>query len=628
MGIQQIHDNSTGYVTKIIVGLIIVVFALFGFGSITTFLAPVPKVATVNGSDITQQAMEIAVERNRRMLISQNVAPQEIDEDRLRNNVLQSLISRELLAQETENLGLQYSDSALDVEIVSTPVFQVDGEFNSQQFQLVIGSAGFSAVTYREEMRLDKEIQQLEAAIQGSSFMTETEARRASSLAQQSRDIAFLRVNVDDLLDEVVVDEDEIQTYYNSHSTEFVTEEMLDLEYLQLKRSDLMAEVYFEEAELVAFYEETRELYARDERRRLAHILIEVSDDMPEQDARTKVDGIYASIMAGDDFAALASEHSADPGSAVNGGDLGYNDPGTFVDAFEAVAIELKLDQVSEPVLTEFGFHIIKLLGIEEANTPELSEIRDRIEKEFRELLAEDVFVTKSARLDEMAFESQDLIDPSEELNLEIQSTGYFGRDSGKGIAATPSVVDAAFSPDVLLDGNNSSVIELSPNDHIVVRVKDHRPSEIQPLEQVKGGIRESLLRGKAVALAELRAITMVEMLESGSITRYVADQFGLKWEVIGEARRGHPGMDAGINRKAFSLPRPRKDSKSVGFAKLINGDAAVISVTNVQNKGERELGVNEVTRLQSVLANRQGALDFKNFQDSLAEAANVFQTN
>lgn len=628
MGIQDIRDNSTGYVTKIIVGLIIVVFALFGFGSITTFLAPVPKVATVNGTQITQQAMEIAVERNRRMMIAQNVEPQNIDEDTLRRNVLQSLIGRALLTQETEALNMEYSDSALDAEIVSTPVFQVDGEFNSQQFQLVIGSAGFSAVTYREEMRLDKEFQQLNSAIQGTSFLTEKEIRRASSLAQQTRDIAFLRVEVEKLLDDVVVEEAEVLSYYETHSTEFVTEETIDLEYLELKRRDLMTEVTFEEAELVAFYEETRDLYARDERRRVAHILIAVSDDVPEEDARAKVDGIYASILAGEDFAQLAKENSDDPGSAVNGGDLGFSEAGTFVEKFEAVSNELEMDQVAEPVLTEFGFHIIKLLGIEEANTPELSEIRDRIENDYRESLAEDIFVTRSAKMDEMAFESQDLLDPSEELNLEIKSTGQFGRDSGQGIAANSSVIDAAFSADVLLDGNNSSVIEINANNHVVVRVKEHRPSEIQPLEQVDDEIRNRLLRDKAIKLAEAHAIEMVEMLESGSITRYVADQFGLEWEVVGEARRSFAGMDRDINREAFLLPRPREGNKSVGYAKLPNGDAAVISVTNVQNKAEAELGPSEVVSLKRVLASRQGAIDFQNFQDSLVELADVARTN
>ncbi len=628
MGIQDIRDNSTGYVTKIIVGLIIVVFALFGFGSITTFLAPVPKVATVNGTQITQRAMEIAVERNRRMMIAQNVEPQNIDEDTLRRNVLRSLIGRALLTQEVQALNMEYSDSALDAEIVSTPAFQVDGEFNSQQFQLVIGSAGFSAVSYREEMRLDKEFQQLNSAIQGTSFLTDKEVRRASSLAQQLRDIAFLRVEVDKLLDDVVVEEAEVLSYYDAHSTEFVTEETIDLEYLELKRRDLMTEVTFEEAELVAFYEETRDLYARDERRHVAHILIEVSSDVPEEDARVKVDGIYTRILAGEDFAQLARENSDDPGSAVNGGDLGVNDAGTFVEEFEAVSSVLEIDQVAEPVLTEFGFHIIKLLGIEEANTPELSEIRGRIENDFRESLAEDIFVTRSARLDEMAFESQDLLDPSEELNLVIKSTGQFGRDSGHGIAANPGVIDAAFSADVLLDGNNSSVIEINANNHVVVRVKEHRRSEIQPLDQVNEEIRNKLLRDKAIELAETRALEMVEMLESGAITRYVADQFGLEWEVVGEARRNIPGMDRDINREAFSLPRPREGNKSVGYAKLPNGDAAVISVTNVQNKVEGDLGPSEVVSLKRVLASRQGAIDFQNFQDRLVDIADVAQTN
>lgn len=628
MGIQQIRDNSTGYVTKIIVGLIIVVFALFGFGSITTFLAPVPKVASVNGSNITQQTMEIAVERNRRMLMSQDIAPQDIDEDVLRRDVLQSLINRELLSQATTGLGMEFGDSELDAEITSTAAFQVEGEFNAQQFQLVIGSAGFTALGYREELRLDREVQQLTSAIRSTSFLTEKEIQRMSSLARQTRDIAFLRVEIGELLDDVVVDERQVTAYYDTHSTEYVTQEAIDLEYLELKRSDIMAEVELDEAEIVAFYEETKDLYATAERRHVAHILIEVSDDVSEEDARAKVDTIYADIISGGDFADLAVEHSNDPGSAEKGGDLGFNGPDTFVDEFEAVANNLELDQVAEPVLTEFGFHIIKLLGLEEAKTPELSEIRDRIENEYRESLAEDIFVTRSARLDEMAFESQDLLDASEELDLTIKSTGLIGRDSGEGIAASSAVIAAAFSPDVLLDGNNSSVIEISPNDHIVVRVKEHRPSEIQPFEQVSDKIRDTLLRDQAVLLAEHQAIQMVDMLESGSITRYVADQFGLEWKVIGKAGRNHGAMDRDINREAFSLPKPVQGDKSVGYTMLPGGDAAVISVTNVQNQEGPELGEEQIVSLQRALAMRQGAIDYQNFQDSLIEAADVVQTN
>ncbi|MCZ6502007.1 MAG: SurA N-terminal domain-containing protein [Gammaproteobacteria bacterium] len=628
MGIQRLRDKTEGIVAKIIVGLIIVVFALFGFGSITTYLAPVAKVATVNRADISQQEMEIAVERNRRIMLAQNVAPQDIDEDALRSNVLKTLINRELLSQETEVLDLEFSDSALDVEIVATEAFQLNGVFDPQQFQLVIGSAGFTPTSYREEMRLDKEFSQLDSAIRGSSFLTRKGVRRASNLAQQTRDIAFLRVDVDQLLDKVVVAEGEIQTYYEANSLEFVSEETVDIEYVELKRNDLVAEVEFDESELIAFYEETRDLYSVGERRRVAHILIEINDDVVEEAAKESIDAIYARVIDGEDFASLAKEFSNDPGSSDEGGDLGFNEPGIFVEEFEAVVNDLSINQVSGPVLTEFGYHVIKLLGVEEAQMPALEEIRDRIEKDFRGSLAEDIFVTRSARLDELAFESQDLVDPAADLDLEIKSTGHVGRTVTEGIAATSAVINAAFSADVLLDGNNSSIIEINSNNHVVVRIKEHKPSEVVPLGQVRQSIREKLLKEKATKLAESHAKEMVAMLESGSITRYVADQYGLKWEVTGEARRNHAGMDTTINREAFSLPKPQAGNKTVGYALLPDGDAAVISVTNVKNKSSDDTVIAGLDSLFRVLGERQGFMDYQAFQDSLTAIADINRVN
>ena len=628
MAIQRMRDQSDGIVAKIIVGLIIVVFALFGFGSITTFLAPVAKVATVNGADISQQEMEIAVERNRRIMLAQDVAPGDIDEDALRGDVLRTLINRELLSQQTVALDLEFSDSALDAEIVTTEIFQTEGVFDPQQFQRVISSVGYTPTSYREEIRLDKEFGQINSAIRGSAFMTKESVQRAGSLAQQTRDIAYLRADVDQLFDKVVVDENEVQAYYDANTGEYFSEETVDIEYLELKLKDLLPDAEFEESELVAFYDDTRDIYTENERRKAAHILIEVSDEVSESAAKESVDAIYARIVDGEDFATLAKEFSTDQGSAEQGGELGFGEAGTYVEEFEAALNNLSISQVSKPVLTEFGYHIIKLLDLEEEKVPTLDEIRPRIEEDFRESLAADIFVTKSARLDELAFESQDLADPAADLDLEIKTTGHVSRKAGNGIAATPGVMEAAFSADVLLDGNNSGVIEINSNKHVVVRIKEHRASEVKPVDTVSVTIRDLLLREKATKLAESQVKEMVSMLEGGSITRYVADQYGLKWEVTGEARRNHPGMDVDINRGAFSLPKPQPGKKSVGYALLADGDAAAISVTNVSNKSDDETGDVEQASLARILGDRQGTLDYQDFQDSQNQSADISRVN
>ncbi|MEX0942434.1 MAG: SurA N-terminal domain-containing protein [Pseudomonadales bacterium] len=624
MSIQSLRDSSEGVISKILIGLIIVVFALFGFGSITTFLAPVPKVATVNGEDVTQQEMEIAVERNRRLLLAEGRSPAEINEDALRRDVLQNLINRKLLSVAADDLGLFFSDEAIDREIVETEVFQIDGVFNPGQFQMVIGGAGYTPLSYRAEMHTDKKLQQLAESIQESAFLTEAQLRRLSSLAQQVRDIAYLRIDVDTLVDEVAVTEDEVRTYYDNNPTEFMTQETVDLDYIELKRSDLMAQVTVDEEELRQFYEDTRSLYARPENRRVAHILIETNDEVSAGQAEARINDIYERIKSGEDFSELARELSEDPGSAAQGGDLGFSPPGTFVPEFEEVAWELGLNQLSTPVQTEFGYHLIKLLGIEEASAPGFAEVRDQVEQEFREAKAEEIFVGLSGQLSELSFESPDLIGPAAELDLEVKSTGHVGSGITTGIAANPEVIAAALEPDVLMDGNNSRIIEVTPNHHVVVRVREHKPRQIKDFEQVKVEVRQQLARQKAMEMARARAEEIVAMLEEGAITRYVADQYGLSWTVVSEASRNQADMDREINQEAFRLPRPAETTKSVGYSLLSSGDAVVISVTNVRNQPESQMNVAELEGLKRILENQRGAFEYREFRNQLAEAGDI----
>ena len=628
MSIQNMRDKSEGLLAKIIVGMIIVVFALFGMGSITTFLAPVPKVATVNGTDITQQEMELAVERNRRIMLAQDVALDDIDEDELRQNVLRDLINRALLIDAAEDLGLGFSDAALDDEIRATPAFQLDGVFDPGQFQLVIGSAGFSPLLYRQEMRRDKTFQQLSAAISSTAFYTEDEVLKSSSLAQQTRDIAYLRIDTEALIDEVEVSDDEIELYYNSNTNLYMTEESVELSYVELKRADLLAEIDVSEDALMLFYEDTKEVYAEDERRQVAHILVEVNDEVSQEEALANVQEVYEKLKSGGDFADLAKQYSQDPGSAEVGGDLGYNAAGTFVPEFEEAAYDLELNQLSAPVLTEFGYHLIKLLGIEPAKTPEFSEVRERLEKSYREAEAEEVFVTRSARLSELAYESPDLFELAEELALEIKQTGKVNRTTTEGIAASARVMDAAFTSDVLLDRVNSDLIEINPNHHVVVRVEEYQPREVRPLAEVSVDIRNALINEKSTQLARAQSEEIVEMLNTGSITRFVADKFGLKWEVVGQAGRNQLGLDREIVTEAFSLPRPVEGNKSIGSAILADGDAVVLSVTNVTNKSETGMATSELTSLSRVLAVQQGTHDYFEFRETLGEDGKVDRVN
>jgi peptidyl-prolyl cis-trans isomerase D len=609
------------------VAAIILVFALFGFGSITTFLVNIPEVATVNGEDITEQEMLIAVERNRQRILGNASQPLDIDDDELTRSTLNDLIERELLSQSADRLELFYSDERIDQDMLNTDAFQIDGKFDAERFQLTLRSAGYSPVNYKETIKSERMYEQVNRGLGASGFVTEAEVLTSARLAQQTRDIAFLKVEVDKIKADITVTDSQVEQYYAEHQQEFMTDETVNLHYVELLKSDLSDDVSYQEAELQSFYEEEKDRYSTQEERRLAHILIEINDVVSEQAAKDKIDGIRERITKGEPFADLAVELSEDTGSAAEGGDLGFNARGIFVTEFDEAAFSLSANQMSEPVLTEFGYHIIKLLEVREATIPEFDDIVDKLDKDLRFSKAEELFVEQSARLSEISYESADLQDPAAELGLSIQTTGHFGRSGGEGISANSQVVQAAFSEDLLLDNNNSDVIEIDPNHHVVVRIYQHEPSEVSQLSSVKEEIGDLLASNVARIQAKEQTDEMLTMLKGGSITKFVADQFGLEWSVHAAINRNQLGLDAQIVRGAFRLPRPAEGDKSLGTAWLGNGDSVVISVTKVADKEDNSLPAAEIRNLGRYLAIQQGQNDYMEFRQQLKEKAEITRT-
>ena len=628
MSMQSLRDGSTGIASKILVGLIIIVFAMFGMGSITTFLAPTPKVAEVNGEDITQVEMETAVERSRRMMIAQDIDPLSIDEDVLRDSVLQSLISRKLLSQLADDWNLVYPDALLDEEIRSTSAFQVGGLYNPEQFSLVVGSAGFSPQGYREELRKEKKLAQIATAITGSGFLPNELVTRIGSISGQTRDVAYLLIEIETLSEQVETSDQELLVSYQESLQEYETEETVDIEYVELKKSDLLELVDASEQELLNYFEDTKEAYIRPEERRLAHIFKEYSSN---GDARAAVEKMYKQIIDGAEFDTLAKENSDDPLSAENGGDLGFSARGVFSSEsylqFEEVAFSLELNEISEPVETEFGFHLIKVLDIVPSVDPVFDQVKDSVVQSYRQDMSDEMFVARSSELSELAFESNDLQGPATALDLPIKTTGPVGYSATEGIAANPEIINMAFSEDLLIEGNNSDVIEVNTDHHVVIRVKKYEPAEIRSFDEVINEVRGKFLREKSVKLAEDQAKEIIEMLEAGSLTRYVADQFDLSWTVVAAVKRMSLELDDEIREKAFALPRPIEGGKSLGYAFLDAGNVAVISVTNVANYPEAQVSGEEMASLSRALGSKQGSIDFNRLEGSLLADASVEHT-
>nr|BFE89871.1 hypothetical protein GCM10020185_04070 [Pseudomonas brassicacearum subsp. brassicacearum] len=249
----------------------------------------------------------------------------------------------------------------------------------------------------------------------------------------------------------VKLTDDEVKAYYDQHAKEFMTPDQVVIDYLELKKASFFDQVSVKDEDLQAAYQ--KEIANLSEQRRAAHILIEVNDKVTEAQAKAKIEEIQARLAKGESFEALAKEFSQDPGSANNGGDLGYAGPGVYDPEFEKALYALKKDQVSAPVRTDFGLHLIKLLGVEAPEVPTFASLKDKLTRELKTQQVEQRFVEATKQLEDASFEASDLAQPAQDLKLTVHTSAPFGREGGEGIAANRAVVTAAFSPEVLNEG-------------------------------------------------------------------------------------------------------------------------------------------------------------------------------
>lgn len=491
--LQNIRDNSQGWIAKTIIGIIVALLALTGVDAIFTSTSNSQNAAEVNGEKITTTELSQAVEMQRRQLLQQlgrDFDASLLDEKLLREAALNGLVERTLLLDSAKDAKFAFSQQALDQLILKTPEFLVDGQFNAERFDQVIRQLGYSRLQFRQMLEQEMLIGQLRAGLANSGFVTDAQVQAFAALEKQTRDFATLTLKAD--LNAVTLSDDDIKAYYDAQASEFMTPEQVVLEYVELKKDAFFDQVEVTDEALQSAYQS--EIANLAEQRRAAHILVEVNDKLNDEQAQAKLVAVQKRLEQGEDFAALAKEVSDDSGSAGEGGDLGFAGPGVYDPAFEEALYALEENAVSAPVRSEFGWHLIKLLGVQAPEVPSFASLEEKLQRDLKARQVEQRFVEVSKDLEDAAFESSDLAQPAQELGLEVKTTEAFGRQGGaEGLTANRQVIQAAFSDEVLEDGSNSSVIELDPNTVVVVRVKEHNKPEQLPLEQVADSIRAQL---------------------------------------------------------------------------------------------------------------------------------------
>ncbi|MEB0006891.1 SurA N-terminal domain-containing protein [Pseudomonas sp. MH9.2] len=619
--LQNIRDNSQGWIAKTIIGVIVALMALTGFDAIFRATSTSQDAAKVNGEEITTNELSQAVDMQRRQLIQQlgkDFDPALLDDKMLHDAALKGLVDRKLLLQGAADSKFAFSEAALDQQILQTPEFQVDGKFSADRFDQVIRQLGFSRLQFRQMLTQEMLIGQLRAGLAGSAFVTDAQVDAFARLEKQTRDFATLTFKADTAAAKVT--DDEVKAHYDEHAKEFMSPEQVVLDYIELKKSSFFDQVEVKDADLQAAYQ--KEIGNLAEQRRAAHILIEVNDKLNEAQAKAKVEEIQQRLTKGEDFAALAKEFSQDPGSSSKGGDLGYAGKGVYDPAFEKALYDLKKDQVSGPVRSDYGWHLIKLLGVEAPSVPSFASLKDKLTHELKSQQVEQRFVDVTKQLEDSAFEASDLVQPAQELKLKVQTTAPFGREGGEGLTSNRAVIQAAFSPEVLEEGSNSAPLELDPETVVVVRMKEHRQPEQLPLESVASSIRAQLIKNHATEAVKTKGAELVAGLRDGKIA-LAAKQNGQSWKVLEAVTRSQEGIDPVVLQALFRMPKPQgKDKPSYTSLTLADGSFVVVRLNGVNEAAAPT--ADEKAQYRRFLASRAGQQDFAAYRAQLQSKAKI----
>jgi peptidyl-prolyl cis-trans isomerase D len=583
--LQSIHDKLKGWLAYVVLGAIGLVFVFWGIN--WTLSAP-NYVAKVNGTEISPNEVRQTYQQQLAQVERQSNGPlDEAMRNEIKRRVLDEYVNSEALVTRADKLGYRVSDEELLAEMARVPAFQVDGKFDKAHALAILNAQGRSVAEIEGMFLRDVKLRQLDTALSVSSFATPTEAREFRALTRQQRELTWVTLAAAKYAEKAVSDAAVIKAYYEAHKSEYMTPETVNLRYVELSLSDLSAKVSVDDAQLKAYYDEqkakTPERFSQEEQRRVRHILLPVNDPKEDAAVRAKAEGILKRAQAGEDFAKLAKEFSQDPGSANQGGDLGWSERKVFVGPFADAAFGMKVDEIKGPVKTQFGYHILKLDGIQPPAVKSFEQAKSELETEYRRNEAERLFNNTQDQLADAALQNTTDIDMvAKKAGLAVQEIANFSRNEGGGaLGKVPAVIEAAFSQDVL-DGRLSPIVEVDKGRGVVLKATDHKLPQQKPLEAVQGEVVAAWKKQRGTELAQTAAAEAVKRLNAGESFETVAKSLGLALQAPKFFARSDQDVPMEIRTSAFGAPKPSQ-KPIYENVELANGDAVVFAFSAVR---------------------------------------------
>jgi len=574
---DRLREGVNSLAIKVILGVIILSFALAG---VSSYLVSGHNnaAADVDGVKISRSEFEHAYQNERSRMQSQlgdyfsKLLADPAYVASLRHSVLDRMVNDVLIEQHAKSLGLRVSDEQVSQEILNIPQFKNKGKFDQTSYKNALARAGFTPDSFASYIRGNLLREQLISALQSSEFSLKKEARQQATLFAQKRTIRTVSLNVNDIAKKMVLNDSDISKYYDEHKDSFMRPEQLKVSYIELSAKKLKGTISVSNQDIQDYYQQHLDQYSTKEQRHVSHILIKGNN-------KASAEAILKQIQNGADFSTVAKEKSQDVGSASHGGDLGWIEKGVMDPAFEKAVFNLaSVGDITGLVKSSFGYHIIKLDGIKSAKAKPLSVVKSDIVNSIRQEKAVDKFYKLQNDLEKVAFESPDSLEPSAEaVKIKVQNLGYISLNQLPKMLAVPSVKDALTHEEVKEEGLNSSVIEISPEDVVVVRVDDVRPEAVLLLDKVKKEVKQKLTLEKANKQAKELADHIIVALEKGdkSVMTTHSLYFGEKMIID----RNSP-----LSNAVFEMKKPENNNNVYRQTQDVHGNVIIVELDKVES--------------------------------------------
>ncbi len=649
--LQKLRDKTSGWIATAVLGLLIIPFAFVGVNEYMTggtddAVAKVeappawwksapnwwPVSLLWQHEEVTLEEFRARFEQARqqqRQALGENFDARDFETKENKLLVLDQLIDQKVMQLNAKRSGIAVSNAAVRQSIANEPAFQVEGKFDAARYTALLSSQvpALTPLQFEQQERDRLQMALIPQGIGESEFATGKEVDRLIKLLGETRDVTIAALKAPEAsADAAVVSDAQIKAWYDSHAADYKQGESVTLEYVDVDGNVPNAGAVAapaDEAVLRKRYEQEKSRFMSAEQRLASHILITVpagADAATQKAAEQKVAALAAQAkQPGADFAALAKTNSQDPGSKDSGGDLGWVDRGVMVKPFEDALFSMKAGEISGPVKTDFGYHVLQLREIKPGQGKSFEEVRDVLAREQAEADGERVYNDLAGRVVNEVLKNPTSLGPAaQSVGLPVQRLGPFSRATASGIAANPAVLRAAFSDTLVQDGTVSDPIEIGPRHAVFIRVLQHTPEQAQPLAQVRDAVIAAVRADRAAKAAEKAADAILARIAKGETLQAIAAADKLQTGELPGIPRGAPMPSPEINQAIFAVLRPAAGKVSAGKARMEDGNYAVFVVNKVSEGDLAKITPEQRIQLQQQVVQMDGAGDVQSYVDAL----------